>query len=189
MNIANKPTTISEEQATAIEANSAKRSYPEADETKLGSIEENATAGADWLVNIANKPTTITDEQATAIEANTAKRSYPEADETKLGGIEENATNGADWATNVANKPTKLSDFENDLEPAQVAQVDWSGIQNIPAVLVEFINSLQNDGVTHFDIIEDGTVLRLGHNSDNQCPYCFGFSWIKRATYQGFVRI
>jgi chorismate synthase len=165
-NVANKPTTITEEQATAIEANTAKRSYPEADETKLGGIEENATNGADWLENIANKPTTITEEQATAIEANTAKRSYPEADETKLGGIEENATAGADWTTNVANKPTKLSDFENDLEPAQVNQVDWSAIQNIPTVLVEFITSLQNDGVTHFEIIEDGTVLRLGHNNN-----------------------
>ncbi len=165
-NIANKPTTITEEQATAIEANTAKRSYPDADETKLGGIEENATNGADWLENVANKPTTITEEQATAIEANTAKRSYPEADETKLGGIEENATAGADWATNLANKPTKLSDFENDLEPAQVNQVDWSAIQNIPTVLVEFITSLQNDGVTHFEIIEDGTVLRLGHNNN-----------------------
>ncbi len=61
-NVANKPTTITEEQATAIEANTAKRSYPEADETKLGGIEENATAGADWLENVANKPTTITEE-------------------------------------------------------------------------------------------------------------------------------
>ena len=167
-NVANKPTTITEEQATAIEANTAKHSYPEADETKLGGIEENATAGADWETNVVNKPTTITEEQATAIEANTAKRSYPEADETKLGGIEENATAGADWETNVVNKPTKLSDFENDLEPVQATAIDWSSIQNIPAVLVEFISSLQNDGVTHFEIIEDGTVLRLGHNNDNQ---------------------
>jgi hypothetical protein len=165
-NIANKPTTISEEQATAIEANTAKRSYPEADETKLGGIEENATVGADWESNVQNKPTTISVEQAAAIETNAQKRSYPQADEEKLEAIEDEATAGADWETNVANKPTKLSDFENDLEPVQTTQVDWASIQNIPTILVEFINSLQNDGVTHFDIIEDGTVLRLGHIDD-----------------------
>ncbi len=121
-NVANKPTTISEEQATAIEANTAKRSYPEADETKLEGIEENATVGADWETNVQNKPTTISEEQATAIEANTAKRSYPEADETKLGGIEENATVGADWETNVANKPTTISEEQATAIEANIAK-------------------------------------------------------------------
>lgn len=108
-NVANKPVTITPEQASAIETNTAKRSYPEADQTKLTGIEDHATAGADWQTNITNKPTTITEEQASAIEANSAKRSYPEADETKLGGVEENATVGADWETNVANKPVTIT--------------------------------------------------------------------------------
>ncbi len=93
----NKPTTISAEQATAIENNNKKSSYPQADAEKLAGIEEGATAGADWNTNIANKPTTISAEQSAAIEANTQKRSYSEADENKLAGIEENATVGADW--------------------------------------------------------------------------------------------
>ncbi len=166
-NLQNKPVTISPEQAEAIEANSQKVGYPQADADKLAGIEENATIGADWEENVQNKPVTISPEQAAAIETNSQKNSYPQADADKLSGIEENATVGADWATNVANKPTKLSDFENDLEPAEVNQVDWSAIRNIPTVLVEFITSLQNDGVTHFEIIEDGTVLRLGHNNNN----------------------
>ena len=58
-NVANKPTTISEEQATAIEANTAKRSYPETDENKLAGIEEGATVGADWQNNVQNKPAVV----------------------------------------------------------------------------------------------------------------------------------
>ena len=165
-NVQNKPTTITLEQAEAIDTNTQKVSYPRADADKLASIEEGATVGADWETSVQNKPITISAEQAAAIEANAQKRSYPQADEDKLEAIEDGATAGADWETNVANKPTKLSDFENDLEPVQATEVDWSAIQNIPAVLVEFINSLQSDGVTHFDIIEDGTVLRLGHIDD-----------------------
>jgi Cu/Ag efflux protein CusF len=117
VNVSNKPTTISAEQAAAIEANTEKRSYPEADETKLEGIEENATVGADWETNVANKPTTISEEQATAIEMNSAKRSYPEADENKLSGIEEGATVGADWETNVSNKPTTIT-------PEQAAAIE-----------------------------------------------------------------
>ena len=33
--------------------------YPEADENKLASIEENATEGADWETNITNKPNVL----------------------------------------------------------------------------------------------------------------------------------
>jgi len=42
--ILNKPTTITQAQADAITANTAKRTYPEADETKLAGIESGATA-------------------------------------------------------------------------------------------------------------------------------------------------
>ncbi len=45
-NVQNKPVTISPQQAADIEANNAKRSYPQADEDKLSGIEENATIGA-----------------------------------------------------------------------------------------------------------------------------------------------
>ena len=99
----------SSQQAADIEANNAKRSYPQADEDKLAGIEEGATAGADWETNVANKPTTITAEQAAAIEANTQKVSYPQADSDKLATIEENATVGADWETNVQNKPVSYN--------------------------------------------------------------------------------
>jgi len=105
----NKPTTITAEQATAIENNNRKNSYPQEDAEKLAGIEEGATVGADWETNVQNKPTTISVEQAAAIEANTAKRTYPEADENKLATIEENATVGADWETNVQNKPVTIS--------------------------------------------------------------------------------
>jgi len=105
----NKPTTITQEQTTAIESNNRKSSYPKADADKLETIEENATVGADWNNNVQNKPTTITDEQSEAITANSQKRSYPEVDEEKLATIEENATVGADWETNVQNKPVTIS--------------------------------------------------------------------------------
>jgi hypothetical protein len=42
--IVNKPPTITQAQADAITANTAKRSYPEADETKLAGVEAGATA-------------------------------------------------------------------------------------------------------------------------------------------------
>nr|WP_321405412.1 hypothetical protein [uncultured Carboxylicivirga sp.] len=113
----NKPTTISAEQATAIENNNKKSSYPQADAEKLAGIQEGATAGADWNTNIQNKPTTISTEQSAAIETNTKKRSYPEADENKLAGIEEYATVGADWDTNVQNKPVTIS-------PQQAAEIE-----------------------------------------------------------------
>ncbi len=135
-NVSNKPTTISEEQATAIEANTEKRSYPQADEDKLSGIEENATNGADWESNIANKPTTISEDQATAIEANTEKRSYPETDENKLSGIEENATVGADWNENVSNKPTTISEqqamaIEANTEKRSYPQADEDKLSGI----------------------------------------------------------
>ena len=164
-NVQNKPVTISQEQAEAIEANTSKRSYPETDEQKLAGIEADATVGADWETNIQNKPVTISPEQATAIETNSQKNSYPQADAEKLAGIQEGATAGADWQTNVANKPTKLSDFENDLGSSQSAGADWNtNLQNIPAILTEFITALTNAGVTHFDIVGDGSVLRLKNN-------------------------
>lgn len=131
----NTPLTISDAQAAAIETNSEKNSYPQADADKLAGIEEGATAGADWESNLSNKPTTITDEQAAAIETNSEKNSYPQADADKVAGIGENATEGADWDTNL---------------------------QNIPSVLTEFVTALNNAGVTHFDITADGTVLRTG---------------------------
>ncbi|MCK5023143.1 MAG: hypothetical protein KAS04_03145, partial [Candidatus Aenigmarchaeota archaeon] len=105
----NKPTTITSEQATAIEANNRKSGYPQEDADKLATIEENATIGADWETNVQNKPDTITTEQSAAIETNTEKRSYSQADEDKLVTIEENATVGADWESNIQNKPVTIS--------------------------------------------------------------------------------
>ncbi|WP_146260782.1 hypothetical protein [Breznakibacter xylanolyticus] len=191
-NVQNRPVTISPEQAAAIEANTAKRNYPETDEQKLAGIEANATVGADWNTNVQNKPVTISPEQAEAIETNSQKRSYPQADQEKLEGIEEGATAGADWNTNVQNKPITITpeqaaaieantqkrsypvEDQEKLarlnEAALEAGADWNeNLRNIPPVLLEFIRCLQNDGVTHFDIIEDGTVLRLGKlgNSGN----------------------
>ncbi len=52
----NTPTTISEEQAEAIENNTAKQSYPNSDKDKLAAIGDEATKGADWNINVKNKP-------------------------------------------------------------------------------------------------------------------------------------
>lgn len=184
-NIQNRPVTITIEQAEAIENNSVKRSYPETDEQKLAEIEEGATVGADWETNIQNRPVTISPEQTTAIDENSQKNSYPTADAEKLASIEEGATVGADWDTNIQNRPVtitveqasaieantakrsypeedqiKLANLSND---AVMAGADWNeNLQNIPRVLIEFINVLDNAGVTHFDISADGTVLRIG---------------------------
>ncbi len=155
-NVSNKPTTISEEQATAIEANTEKRSYPQADEDKLSGIEENATNGADWESNIANKPTTISEDQATAIETNTEKRSYPETDENKLSGIEENATVGADWNENVSNKPTTISEeqataIEANTEKRSYPETDenkLSGIEENATVGADWNENVSNKPTT-----------------------------------------
>jgi Cu/Ag efflux protein CusF len=74
----NKPTTITAEQAGAINANSAKNSYPDADATKLSGIEAGAQANvqADWnatsgdamILNKPNIPDTKDLAQQTALE-------------------------------------------------------------------------------------------------------------------------
>ena len=77
---------ITQEQADAIVANTAKNSYPSADALKLSGIEEGAEVNvqSDWNASngdafILNKPTTITTQQADDITANNAKVSFPEA--------------------------------------------------------------------------------------------------------------
>jgi len=106
-----KPTTISEAQASAITANTAKVTYPSADASKLSGIAAGAEVNvqSDWNAVsgdalILNKPTTIsagqanaivantaktgiTADQASAIVTNTAKVTYPSADASKLSGI------------------------------------------------------------------------------------------------------
>lgn len=134
----NKPNTITPEQATAIEANNRKSGYPQADAEKLATIEENATAGADWQTNVQNKPTTITPEQSAAIDANTTKRSYPEVDENKLANIAENATVGADWNSNIANKPVTISsqqaaDIQVNNQKRSYPQTEEDKLANIEA--------------------------------------------------------
>jgi hypothetical protein len=152
----NKPTTISTEQATAIEASKTKNSYPQADADKLATIEENATVGADWETNLQNKPITISPEQAAAIEANTQKRSYPQTDEEKVTGIEANATVGADWETNVQNKPVTIStqqaaDIENNNQKRSYQQADeekLAGIETNATVGADWELNVQNKPVT-----------------------------------------
>jgi hypothetical protein len=152
----NKPTTITQEQATAIEASKSKNSYPKADADKLATIEENATVGADWNTNVQNKPVTITPEQSAAIEANTSKRNYPEADEQKLAGIEANATVGADWNTNVQNKPVTIStqqsaDIEANNQKRSYPQTDeekLAGIEANATVGADWETNVQNKPVT-----------------------------------------
>ena len=96
-------------QAAAITANTAKRTYPSADQTKLAGIATNATAGASLT-------------QALAITANTSKRTYPQADETKLAGIETAATTDQTAAELVTSLQT--------LSGAN--RLDASAIQNLP---------------------------------------------------------
>ena len=78
--LAGNTTTISSTQATAITNNTAKRTYPAADQTKVAGIEAGAEVNvqADWDATtgdafIDNKPTTITTAQANAITVNSAK--------------------------------------------------------------------------------------------------------------------
>jgi len=72
--------TVDVSTATAVAANTTKRSYPSGDETKLGLIEDNATAD-------------MTGAQIKAAyegEANTNE--FDDTEQTKLGNIENNAT-------------------------------------------------------------------------------------------------
>lgn len=73
-------TGITQAQADAIVANTAKNSYPSADALKLSGIEEGAEVNvqSDWNASsgdalILNKPTTITQQQSDNITANNAK--------------------------------------------------------------------------------------------------------------------
>ncbi len=176
----NKPTTISAEQATAIEASKSKNSYPKADSDKLATIESNATVGADWNTNIANKPTTITAEQSAAIESNTTKRTYPETDEQKLSGIESNATLGADWQTNVQNKPVTIStqqasDIETNNQKRSYPDTDeqkLAGIEANATLGADWETNLQNKPVTispeQSAAIEANTTKRTYPEMDEQ---------------------
>ncbi len=176
----NKPTTITSDQATAIEVNSRKNSYPQQDSEKLAGIEANATVGADWNSNLQNKPTTITPEQASAIETNTQKRSYPQADEEKLSGIEANATNGADWNSNVQNKPVTISsqqaaDIEANNQKRSYPQSDeekLSGIEANATVGADWNSNLQNKPTTitpeQASAIETNTQKRSYPQSDEE---------------------
>ena len=89
-NVANKPTTISEEQSVAIEANTSKRSYPETDENKLAGIEEGATVGADWNENLQNIPTIL--QELLTVLANSGVTHFdiaPNGTVLRLGRVEE----------------------------------------------------------------------------------------------------
>ncbi|MBN2729117.1 MAG: hypothetical protein JXR53_07820 [Bacteroidales bacterium] len=152
----NTPTTITPEQATAIENNNLKNTYPQADAEKLAGIEVGATAGADWNTNVANKPVTITAEQATAIENNNLKYSYPREDAEKLAGIDEGATAGADWNTNVANKPVTIStqqanDIQANNQKRSYPQEDADKLANIEegaTVGADWETNVQNRPIT-----------------------------------------
>ncbi len=176
----NKPTTITAEQATAIEASKSKNSYPQTDAEKLAGIENGATVGADWNVNLQNKPVTISPEQASAIESNTAKRSYPETDEQKLSGIEANATIGADWETNVQNRPVTIStqqaaDIQANNQKRSYPETDeqkLSGIEANATVGGDWNTNIQNKPVTisveQAAAIETNTAKRSYPETDEQ---------------------
>ncbi len=176
----NKPTTITPEQATAIEASKTKNSYPQADAQKLAGIQEGATVGADWNTNVQNKPVTITQEQAAAIETNTGKRTYPEADEQKLAGIESNATAGADWNTNVQNKPVTIStqqaaDIQANNQKRSYPETDeqkLAGIEANATVGADWETNVQNKPVTispeQAAAIEANTAKRNYPEADEQ---------------------
>ncbi|MDA3883149.1 MAG: hypothetical protein PF481_07675 [Bacteroidales bacterium] len=105
-NVANKPTTISPEQAVAIEANTQKVSYPQADADKLAVINENATAGADWDTNVANKPSKLSDF------------------ENDLGLQSGGGT--IDWNANIENIPPVLAEFILALQNSGVTHFDFN---------------------------------------------------------------
>ncbi|MCT4640374.1 MAG: hypothetical protein N4A72_21930 [Bacteroidales bacterium] len=72
--ILNKPTTITSAQANAIDANTAKKTYPDADKTKLAGIESGANKNvqADWNATsgdamILNKPDNINGGKAKSV--------------------------------------------------------------------------------------------------------------------------
>ena len=89
---------LTADERAAITANSAKRTYPAADEAKLVTIEENAKddqTGAEIkaLYEAEANTNAFTDAEKAAVAANSAKRTYPAADENKLAGIAVNANN------------------------------------------------------------------------------------------------
>ncbi|WP_319482082.1 hypothetical protein [uncultured Draconibacterium sp.] len=159
--LANKPTTISADQATAINTNTAKISNVKADwnadtgEAQILNkpdltvyVEEANTAGWDKNASddfdgdynsLANKPTTISADQATAINTNTAKVSNVQADWEATTGEAE-----------ILNKPdlTVYVEETNTTAWDKNAADDFSGSFND---LSDLPTNLDTDSTDDFD--------------------------------------
>ena len=135
-------------QDAAIALNTAKRSYPLADENKLAGIEDGADANvkSDWNAasgdaEILNKPNTITTAQANAITANTAKRSYPLADENRLANTSGTNTGDQD-ISGIATNASNISNLAFDVS-ANTSDITANG-SNIASNTAAIITNANN---------------------------------------------
>ncbi len=167
----NKPTTITEEQATAIEVNTNKKSYPNADKTKLSEIEEKASNGANWEAKqteqgyIQNKPA-IPSKLSELENDKGFTKDYKEL-ENKPTTITQEQAQAIAENTNKKSYPnadkTKLSEIEEKASNGanwEAKQTEQGYIKNkpsIPTKLSELENDLAIKQLTDFDPNDDET--------------------------------
>jgi len=113
--IQNKPTTISSGQASAITANTGKRTYPSADETKLAGIDANAT----------NDQTPI--EIKTAYESNTDTNAYTDTEKTTVGNTSGINTGDQDLSNITAVSVAFNIAVTEDFTALQIGYINASG--------------------------------------------------------------
>ena len=140
--LTNKPTTITTEQASAIEANTAKNTFPgfgttagkalEGDTAllQLGTTSTTALAGNTTTITTeqanaitANTSKTgITTDQASAIEANTAKNTFPGFGTTSGKALEGDTALFSGSYSDLTNKPTTITTEQADAIAANTSK-------------------------------------------------------------------
>ena len=180
--------------SAAVVLNTAKRSYPLVDETKLASIATGATAnqtdayllsrtnhtGTQTAATISDFDTEVSNN--TSVVANTAKRSYPLADETKLAGIATGATANSPDATllNRANHTgtqtaSTISDFSTAVDTRiALAREQYEVDEFITDRNITMGSAVSQSSKLVCDVINDSVASRNNANAKNMLGWHLG---------------
>ena len=194
--LTNKPTTITTEQASAIEANTAKNTFPGFG-TTAGKALEGDTAllqlGTTSTTALAGNTTTITSDQASAIEANTAKNTFPGFGTTAGKALEGDTALFSGSYSDLTNKPTTITTEQANAIVASVKKADFSEgtilyatNDNTPQpISIEELRNLLGDGNP-----TGTTIAWTGSSSSIPAGYlhCNGQS-VSRTTYSALFTV